>query len=169
MKITKKEEKKTPKVVTKVAKVEPQRNVVSLRDMMNKMIEESFWDPFDIVSSNLSMMPEKKMSFPKVDISETEKEIKITANVPGIDSDKIDIDVGDDYISISGRTEKEEEEKDKKIYRYEREYGEFRREFSLPVKVKKDEVSAKVKNGVLTINLPKIEEEKKSKIKVKAE
>lgn len=166
MKITKKEEKKTPKVV---AKVEPQRNVVSLRDMMNKMIEESFWDPFDVVSSDLSMLPEKKMSFPKVDISETEKEIKITANVPGIDPDKVDIDVGEDYISISGMTEKEEEEKDKKIYRYEREYGEFRREFSLPAKVKKDGVSAKVKNGVLTIILPKAEEEKKSKIKVKVE
>lgn len=169
MKITKKDEKKTPKAVAKVAKVEPRRNVVSLRDMMNKMIEESFLDPFDIISSNLSMIPEKKISFPKVDISETEKEIKITANVPGIDSDKIDIDVGDDYISISGRTEKEEEEKDKKIYRYEREYGEFRREFSLPAKVKKDEVSAKVKNGVLTVVLPKAKEDKKSKIKVKAE
>lgn len=166
MKITKKDERKTTKVVTKV---EPQRNVVSLRDMMNKMIEESFLDPFDVISPDLSMMPEVKMSFPKVDISETEKEIKITANVPGIDSDKIDIDVGDDYISISGRTEKKEEEKNKKIYRYEREYGEFRREFSLPSRVKKDNVSAKVKNGVLTIVLPKAEEEKKSKIKVKAE
>lgn len=169
MKITKKDEKKTPKAAVKVAKVEPRRKVVSLRDMMNKMIEESFLDPFDIISSNLSMIPEKKMSFPKVDISETEKEIKITANVPGIDSDKIDIDVGDDYISISGRTEREEEDKDKKIYRYEREYGEFRREFSLPAKVKKDEVSAKVKNGVLTVVLPKAKEDKKNKIKVKAE
>ena len=169
MKITKKDEKKQPKTVSKVVKVEPQRNVISLRDMMNKMIEESFLDPFDVISSDLPIVPEMKISFPKVDISETEKEIKITANVPGIDSDKIDIDVGDDYISISGKTEREEEEKDKKVYRYEREYGEFRREFSLPAKVKKDDVSAKVKNGVLTIILPKAEEEKKSKVKVKAE
>lgn len=166
--MTKKDEKKQPKAI---AKIEPQRNVVSLRDMMNKMIEESFWDPFDVVSSNLSAIPEKIISFPKVDISETEKEVKVVANVPGIDPDKIDIDVGDDYISISGSSEKEEEEggKGKKFYRYEREYGEFSREFSLPAKVKKDEVSAKVKNGVLTVVLPKSEVEKKSKIKVKAE
>lgn len=166
MKITKKDNKKKQKITTKA---DSQRNAVSLRDMISRMIEESFLNPFDAISSDLSTASGKKMYFPKIDISETEKEIKITANIPGIDSDKINIDVGDDYISISGKTEKEEEEKNKKIHRYEREYGEFRREFSLPTKVKKDEVSAKVKNGVLTIVLPKSEEEKKSKVKVKAE
>jgi HSP20 family protein len=109
--------------------------------------------------------------FPKVDISETDKEIKVVANVPGIDPDKLNVEVGEDYLSLSGKFEKETKEDGKhgKVYRYEREYGEFRREFALPARVKADQISAKAKNGVLTITLPKSAEEKKHLIKVEVE
>jgi HSP20 family protein len=93
------------------------------------------------------------------------------ANVPGIDPEKIDIEVGEDYLSISGRIDKEVKDEDKngKVYRYEREYGEFRREFSLPARVNKDNIVAKAKNGVLSITLSKSEEERKAKVKVEIE
>lgn len=93
----------------------------------------------------------------------------MTANIPGIDPKNINVEVGDDYLSLSGKIEKEDRGiKKGKIYRYEREYGEFRREFSLPTRVKKDGIVAKSKNGVLTIMLPKSEEEKK-RVKIEIE
>lgn len=109
-------------------------------------------------------------AFPKVDVEETDNEIKVTANVPGVDPKDINIEVGDDYLSLSGKIEKEnKDEKNGKVYRYEREYGEFRREFSLPARVNKDAIVAKSKNGVLTITLPKSEEEMKKRVRIDVE
>ncbi len=147
--------------------------VLSLRDAMNKMFEESFWDPFDMFD-RMSAAGARQLAgrglYPKVDIAEDEKEIKVTADVPGMDPEQIEIEVEEDALTLSGKMEKEvkDEDKEKKYYRYEREYGEFRREFTLPAKVKTDAVTAKVKNGVLEIVLPKAEMEKKAKVQVKA-
>ena len=130
-------------------------------------------DPFNMLKPALfrnRVLSSVSMTFPKVDVSETDNEIKVVANVPGIDPEKIDIEVGDDYLSLSGKIEKEnKDEKDGKVYRYEREYGEFRREFSLPVRVNKNGIVAKARNGVLSITLPKSEDERKARIKVEIE
>ncbi len=95
----------------------------------------------------------------------------MVANIPGIDPERISVEVGDDYLSLSGNIEKEAEEQDEKgkVHRYEREYGEFRREFSLPSRVNKEGIVAKAKNGILTLTLPKIEDERKTKIKVEVD
>lgn len=136
------------------------------RDLLNWFFNDSFlWDPDEW----FSFWPVKGSIFPKVDISETEDAIKVVANVPGVDPDKIEIEVDNDILTISGKVEKEEEEKDEKFYRFERGYGEFRRQFSLPAKVDSEKVTAKAKNGVLTIILPKVEKESKKKIKVEKE
>jgi len=145
----------------------PERRLISLRDVMNRIFDESFWDPF--VASGFNLLPSRWSGFPKVDIAETDKEIKVVADVPGVDPEKLEIEVSDDALSLSGRLESEKEEKDKKFYRFEREYGEFRREFLLPAKVNPDKVSAKIKNGVLTVVLPKAEVKKTKKVKAKAE
>lgn len=148
-----------------VGRYEPEKHLMSLRDAMDRMMSESVWDPFDM----FSRMPHGIASFPKVDISESDKEVKVVANIPGIDPDEVELEVSDDSLSLSGKVKKEEEERGKKFYRYEREYGEFRREFSLPAYVDPNRVNAKVKNGVLTITLPKSEEAKRKKIKVDQE
>jgi len=100
---------------------------------------------------------------PGVEISETKNEVKVVTNVMGIDPDKIIVQVYKDRISIGGHAEKKLEEKDKGFYHYERNYGEFRKEFSLPAIVNPDKFSKDVKNGILTIILPKVKEEKKKK------
>lgn len=134
------------------------------RDLLNWFFSDTF------LSDELaSFFPWSDRVFPKVDISETDDEVKVVANVPGVDPDKIEIEVNQDTLTISGSVEKEHEEKDEKFYRFERGYGEFRRQFSLPSQIDPDKVTAKVKNGVLTIILPKIEEEKKKKVKVEKE
>ena len=154
-----------------VARYMPQSSPLSLID---RFFDDSLWDPFSTLST--SLMNNRNFgralsSFPKVDVTETDNEIKVIANVPGIDPNKIEIEVGDDYLSLSGTIEKEVSDKDKngKVYRVEREFGEFRREFSLPSRVNKDNIVARSKNGVLTITLPKSEEERKKKVKIEAE
>jgi HSP20 family protein len=134
------------------------------RDLLNWFFNDSLWDPEEW----FSFLPVKGV-FPRVDISETEDAVKVVANVPGVDPDKIEIEVNEDTLTISGSVEKQEEEKGEKFYRFERGYGEFRRQLSLPAKIDPQKVTAKVKNGVLTIILPKIEKELKKKIKVEKE
>ncbi|PIR82607.1 hypothetical protein COU20_01435 [Candidatus Kaiserbacteria bacterium CG10_big_fil_rev_8_21_14_0_10_59_10] len=139
--------------------------------LINRFFDDDLFDPFNVLTPSLFRnrgLSGVSTLFPKVDVSETDEEIKVVANVPGIDPDKINIEVGEDYLSLSGRIEKEVKDEDKrgKVYRYEREFGEFRREFALPARVKTDDISAKAKNGVLTITLPKSEEAKKHKVKV---
>lgn len=132
------------------------------------------WDPFNTLTPSLfrsrGTLGGSATLFPKVDVRETDSEIVVTANVPGIDPNDVDIEVGDDYISLSGKIEKESKDaSDGKVYRYEREYGEFRRDFALPARVDKDAIVAKAKNGVLTVTLPKVDSEKKKKVKVEVE
>lgn len=146
---------------------------VSPFSLIDRFFDDSF-DPFTLMNPSLfgtRRLGSVSSIFPKVDVSETDNEIRVVANVPGVDPDKIDIQVGDDYLSISGRVDKEvkDEGKDGKVYRYEREYGEFTREFSLPARVNKDGIVAKAKNGVLSITLPKSEDERKAKVKVEVE
>ncbi len=131
-------------------------------------------DPFSMMSPSLFRnrgLGNVSTLFPKVDVEETENEIRVTANIPGIDAENINVEVGDDYLSLSGKIEKEDKAEDRygKVYRYEREFGEFRREFALPARVNKDNIVAKSKNGVLSITLPKSEEEKKKKVKIEVE
>lgn len=142
--------------------------------LIDRFFDDDLFDPWGMLMPNLLGMRRLggvSTAFPKVDVSETDSEIKVVANVPGIDPDKINIEVGDDYLSLSGKVEKETKDEDKKgkIYRYEREYGEFRREFALPARVKADAITAKAKNGVLTITLPKSEEERKHQVRVEIE
>lgn len=141
--------------------------------LIERFFDDSFLDPFFMlapVTLRSRSMSTIGTMFPKVDVTETDTEIVVRANVPGIDPEKINIEVGDDYLSLSGAIEKEEkEEKKGKVYRYEREYGEFQRSFTLPARVKKDGVVAKAKNGVLTITLPKAEEERRAKVKIEVE
>jgi HSP20 family protein len=137
----------------------------SRRDLLNWFFDDLLFDKDDWFSSILPW----KLTFPKVDISETDEAVKVVANVPGVDPDKIEIEVNENILTLSGVVEKEKEEKNEKFYRFERGYGEFRRQFSLPAKVNPEKVSAKIKNGVLTIILPKAQEELKKKIKIEKE
>ncbi|MCU0660295.1 MAG: Hsp20/alpha crystallin family protein [Candidatus Pacebacteria bacterium] len=140
--------------------------------LINRFFDDS-WDPFTMMTPSLFRnhgLGNVSTVFPKVDVKETDKEIVVTANVPGLYPKDINVEVGDDYLSLSGKVEREnKEDKKGKVYRCERECGEFRREFSLPTRVKKDAIVAKSKNGVLTITLPKSEEGMKKRVKIEVE
>jgi len=104
---------------------------------------------------------------PAVDMSETEKEIVINAEVPGMDAKDIDISLNGRILTIKGERKQEKEEKEKNYHRVERKYGAFSRSFELPTDVDADKVKASYKNGVLNLNLPKTKEQSVKKIEVK--
>ena len=93
--------------------------------------------------------------WPRVNMSETDEEIRITAELPGVDKDKIDVSVTDDRITIRGEKKEQEEKMERGYYTLERSYGSFQRSFYLPCEVDSDRVDASFKGGVLTVKLPK--------------
>ena len=106
---------------------------------------------------------------PTVDVTETDGNVMVKAELPGMDPKDIDIDITGDVLTLKGEKKSEEEKKDERYYFRERHYGSFQRTFQLPAGVDNDKVDANFKNGVLTVRIPKSEESKQKKIEIKAE
>lgn len=106
---------------------------------------------------------------PRLDVSETEKEIEVVADLPGMEKKDIEISLDHDLLIIKGERKEEHKESDKRVYKMERRYGSFYRAVRLPAEVKSDKIEASFKNGELKITLPKSEEAKKkiTRIEVK--
>lgn len=93
--------------------------------------------------------------WPNVEISDTDKEIKVTAEVPGLEEKDIEVLLSDGVLTLKGEKRSENEDKDRQFS--ERYYGRFERRIPLGVEVKDDQVDARFRNGVLTVTLPKSE------------
>jgi len=93
--------------------------------------------------------------WPRVDMSKTDKEIRVMAELPGVDKDDIDVSVTEDRITIRGEKKEQEDKKERGYYKLERSYGSFQRNFYLPCEVESDRVDASFKDGVLAMKLPK--------------
>jgi HSP20 family protein len=92
---------------------------------------------------------------PDMDVHDSEKQVTLKLELPGVDEKDVDISVSGQMITISGEKKVETETKDDEIYRSERSYGSFSRSMSLPFTADADKVEAKMSNGVLTIVVPK--------------
>jgi len=107
---------------------------------------------------------------PKVDVKESDREIKVLAELPGMDEKDINVTLNKDSLTLKGEKKEEKEENDIGYHRLERSYGSFCRTIPLPVEIESDNVSASYKKGILTITVPKskkpLEEKKKIKIAV---
>lgn len=90
-----------------------------------------------------------------VDMHETEKDVTVTAEIPGIDEKDISVTLSRDILTISGEKKTEKSEDTKGFYKMERVYGSFRRSLPVPAGIDPDKVEATFKNGVLTITLAK--------------
>jgi HSP20 family protein len=109
-------------------------------------------------------------TMPRLDVSESEREYEITAELPGIEEKDVDLTLADNMLTIRGEKKASREEKHKSYYLSERTFGAFQRAIPLPAEVDKDKVEARFKNGVLTVRLPKSPEAqaKTRRIEVKA-
>lgn len=128
---------------------------------------------FDSFMRSFDLEPfESRLAFnPKVDITESDKEIRVSAELPGMDEKNIDISLGKDSLTIKGEKKQEQEEKGKDYYRMERSYGSFSRVIPLPEEIDSAKVDAHFRKGVLTVVLPKTVKavESKKKIEIKGE
>ena len=106
---------------------------------------------------------------PVVDVAETENDIVVKAEIPGIDPKDIDISITGDKLTLKGEKKEEKENTGKCFHRVESSYGNFKRVITLPASVDVDKVTAEGKNGLLEITLPKKEESKAKKINVKVD
>jgi len=103
---------------------------------------------------------------PSIDISETEDQFLISAELPGMNKDDITINLENSRLSISGERSFEQEEKGKKYHRVETSYGSFERSFQLPDNVDEESISASYENGLLNISIQKSEQEVKKQIEI---
>lgn len=106
---------------------------------------------------------------PSVDVAETDTDIVVKADVPGVSKDDIDITVDNNQLIISGEKRQEIEEKEKDYYHMERRYGSFRRVFGLPSTADTDKITAGYENGVLTVTIAKTEVAKGRKVEIEGQ
>ncbi|MDK2799716.1 MAG: hypothetical protein PWP27_2112 [Clostridiales bacterium] len=126
----------------------PFRDIDHLGREMGNLLENS---PFRFLSG---------MTSPKVDIYQTDTDIIVKAEIPGVSKEDLNVYVDENAIRLSGHTKKNDEFKDENVYRTERYYGSFSRTIPLPVEVKSEEAKAEYKDGILSVTVPKVEPSK---------
>ena len=105
---------------------------------------------------------------PSMDVTETDKEIELTVELPGLEAKDVEINLADDVLTIRGEKTGEKDEKDKNYRLIERSYGSFTRSIELPSGVKPESIKASVANGVLKVSVSKPAPANVKKIEVKA-
>lgn len=129
--------------------------IESLRREVDRMFDE-FWRDFELPR----WTDGNHLIATRVDVSEDDKEVQVTAELPGLEEKDVDVSLSEGVLTIRGE-KKQESEKDEKDYRLmERTYGSFYRTIPVGSGIKEDNVKASFKNGVLTVTLPKTEEAK---------
>jgi HSP20 family protein len=103
---------------------------------------------------------------PAVDVWETETELVVSFDLPGISEEEIAVELEDNVLTVSGKRERTSEHSNERFYRFERRFGTFSRSLTLPQGVKEDEVKAEYRNGVLEVRVPKPEEQKPKRIQI---
>ena len=146
-----------------VTRWNPWREMVSLRDAMDRLFEESYVQPRRDWRE-ASPTGERSLRLP-LDVYTTPEEIVIVASLPGLTPDDVDIVIEGDTLTIGGELRRPLENVDYLFQ--ERPYGTLSRTLTLNVPVEADKAEASFENGVLTLTLPKIEESKPKVIKVK--
>ncbi|MBT1160197.1 Hsp20/alpha crystallin family protein [Aminobacter anthyllidis] len=126
---------------------------MSLHRNVNRLFDEVFRD-FD-TPSVLGRMKPRNGTWPSVEFSENDKEIRVVAEMPGLDANYVEVLLEDGVLTLRGEKKSETEDKDRQFS--ERYYGRFERRLALGREVDEDKVEAGFKNGILTVTLPKTE------------
>ena len=105
---------------------------------------------------------------PAMDVYETDDQVVVTVELPGVSAEDVDVSVEDSTLTVSGTREFSSEVKQESYHRIERRYGAFSRAVSLPPQVDTSKVDARFVDGVLTVEVPKIQKARSKRIQVKA-
>lgn len=136
----------------------PFKDIDSLRHQVNNLFDEVIHKNINKTSLHSSSAIPKVENVtwePAIEIKETDSNLILQAQVPGIEPSNLDIHVTKDAVYISGEHEEQKVHNEKGIYRTEFEYGHFQRIIPLPICVKYNQVQAEIHNGLLTLILPK--------------
>lgn len=141
------------------------------RGKLSRLFSESFSREIErLIDEFFSPIVEEssfKHFFPTLDIIEDEKNLVIKLDVPGMTQKDISVEIHDDQLIVKGERKVEEEVKKKNVLISERRYGSFTRRIRIPDYVDPEKTQAKIKEGVLTITIPKKEEAREKKVTVK--
>lgn len=143
-----------------LVRFKPMRDLFSMRDGIDRMFED-FAGRLEVdLDGGLMRL------VPAADIVENKDGFMVTAELPGLTKEDIKVTVQNNILNISGEKKKELESKNDTFHKLERSYGSFSRTFELPAVVDSSRISAEFKDGVLKVELPKIEEAKPKEIAI---
>ena len=145
-----------------IVRWEPLGELMSLREAMDRLFEES------VIRPRAALAPFFGAGGLALDVYETEEALVVTADMPGVKPEDLDISITGDVLTIKGEAKSESEVKRESYHRQERRYGAYSRSVALPTPVNADKAEAKFKDGVLTLTIPKAEEAKPKVIKVQS-
>jgi HSP20 family protein len=144
-----------------IARWDPFRDVATLQDRINRIFNESFGRSRDL-DEEVSLYDWS----PPVDIYDTGDGIVLKVELPGVNKDDVSVEVKDNVLTLKGERLLDPKIKDEHYYRKERSFGKFNRSFSLQEPIKPDLIKASFKNGVLTIEIPRPEDERPKQVTV---
>jgi HSP20 family protein len=148
--------------MARLVRWEPFRDLMSLREAMDRLFEES------VVRPREGCMVPWSAGGLAVDMYETEDDVAVKVDLPGMKPEDVDVSVVGNALTIKGEARSEEEVKEENYVRRERRYGAFSRPVPLPTAVNADKATAKYADGILTLEFPKSEEVKPKRIAVKS-
>ena len=141
----------------------PEEEIIRLRNRMNRVLN-------DLARGVEQPEPLDEIGWrPALDVLEDKDNITVRVDMPGVKPDEIDLYISSDVLHIKGERKQEIGREDENYHAIERGYGKFDRRVALPTKTEEDNITASYKDGVLTVKLPKREEEVTGKIKVELE
>lgn len=145
--------------MTTLSRWNPFREMMELRDEMDRIFENNFGSP--------RLRRQVRTSWgPALDLIESNDDFIVHVSVPGIDPDALDVTLVDNVLTIKGERTYEEPEDEEVFHLRELSYGTFSRSITLPVSVDADSVEANYEHGILTLHVPKAEEMKPKRIQV---
>lgn len=144
---------------------------LDLHRRMNDLFDSFFSDFERTLDRPSAALPVRHAwdAMPRVDIAETEQEVVVSADLPGLDEKDVSVSLDGDVLTVQGQRKDEREEKKLNYHLVERSYGEFHRSIQLPPGLDTDRVKASFKKGVLTVNLPKRPEARARKKSIEIE
>lgn len=140
---------------------EPFDEMMSMRESMDRLFED-FFTRRPRTSGPLVWQP-------AVEVFETDNEVVVKAELPGMDPKNVSVTVTGDGLTIKGEAKVEQEDKGRNYYRRELRYGSFQRTIPLPTEVKSEETKAAFRNGILEVKVPKAERVKPKTVRVEVE
>ena len=143
--------------------MDPFRDMMGIQDRVNRLFEE-----FLTRGRGREEGVEAGAWMPAVDIYETNDDLVVKAELPGVEKDQIGVEVKGGVLTLRGERRHEKDVKEENYHRIERGYGNFLRSFALPASVEEEKVSARLTGGVLEIHLPKKAEAKPKQVKIAA-